>query len=73
MIDNTQIERIAINEVSSFFTKKLNWIVREQPILDYGIDMQLEIKSINIEDFKGIEDTVFSFNAQIDNIMLPIN
>jgi hypothetical protein len=47
MKDNTQIERTAINRVSSFFTEQFNWIVREQPILDYGIDMQLEIKDEN--------------------------
>ena len=47
-MDNTQIERIAINKVSLFFTEQFNWIVREEAILDYGIDIQIEIKDNNI-------------------------
>jgi hypothetical protein len=43
-MDNSQIERIGINKVESFFTEELDWIFREQSILDYGIDMQVEIK-----------------------------
>jgi hypothetical protein len=46
-MDNLQIERNAVNKVESFFIEKFNWIVREQFVADYGIDMQLEIKDDN--------------------------
>ena len=42
-MDNTQIDRTAVGRVNSFFIEKFNWIVREQLVSDYGIDMQLEI------------------------------
>ncbi len=43
-MDNSQMERIGINNIENFFIKQFDWIVREQTILDYGIDMQVEIK-----------------------------
>ncbi|MDR6302316.1 DUF4365 domain-containing protein [Mesonia maritima] len=35
-------ERIGVNHVESIFLKKFKWIFREQPILDMGIDAQVE-------------------------------
>lgn len=35
-------ERVGINAVSTTVTSELNWIFREQPIVDMGIDAQIE-------------------------------
>tara|TARA_R100000935_G_scaffold53874_1_gene82067 strand:- start:19 stop:891 length:873 start_codon:yes stop_codon:yes gene_type:complete len=35
-------ERLGVNHVESIFLKKFKWIFREQPILDMGIDAQVE-------------------------------
>ena len=44
MADNSQIERIGVHKTALFFIEKFDWIVREETILDYGIDMHIEIK-----------------------------
>lgn len=38
----TKTERIGINTVESIFLKSFGWIFREQPIVDMGIDAQVE-------------------------------
>ncbi len=47
-MDNSQIERDGVYKVASFFTIEFDWIAREQTLLDYGIDMQIEIKENGI-------------------------
>ncbi|MEM7183851.1 MAG: DUF4365 domain-containing protein [Spirochaetota bacterium] len=42
-INNQIIERIGVHKTALIFLKGFNWIEREQPISDYGIDMQVEI------------------------------
>ena len=42
-MNNLLMDRTAVSRVDSFFIEKFHWIVREQSISDYGIDMQLEI------------------------------
>ncbi|REC47569.1 DUF4365 domain-containing protein [Chryseobacterium pennipullorum] len=36
-------ERIGVNAVEGIFLKKFNWIFRDQPISDMGIDAQVEV------------------------------
>ena len=38
----SKTERIGVNKVESLFLEKFNWIFREQPILDMGIDAHVE-------------------------------
>jgi hypothetical protein len=35
-------ERLGVNESNNVFTKEINWIFREQPIADFGIDAIIE-------------------------------
>lgn len=35
-------ERTGVNKVESVFINKFKWIFREQPIVDLGIDAQVE-------------------------------
>lgn len=35
-------ERLGVNETNTVFTKDINWIFREQPIADFGIDAIIE-------------------------------
>ena len=37
------IERIGVHQVALTFLQKFEWIEREQPISDFGIDMHIEI------------------------------
>jgi len=37
------IDRIGVHKVGLKFLQDFNWIEREQPISDYGIDMHVEI------------------------------
>ena len=43
-MDNSQIERIGVHKTGLFFIEEFDWIEREQPTSDYGIDMHIEIK-----------------------------
>lgn len=38
----SNIERLGVNESNRVFTKDINWIFREQPIADFGIDALIE-------------------------------
>ncbi|KJC36728.1 hypothetical protein UB31_35710 [Bradyrhizobium sp. LTSP849] len=38
-----QTDREGVNAVGQIFTKELGWIFREQTVVDYGIDAQVEI------------------------------
>jgi hypothetical protein len=39
----TNTERLGINRVEAIFIEEFEWIVREQPVQDMGIDMHVEI------------------------------
>lgn len=40
---HNQTERIGINAVEATFLSEFDWIFREQPVSDFGIDAQVEI------------------------------
>lgn len=40
---HSQTERIGINAVEAIFLNEFDWIFREQPVSDFGIDAQVEI------------------------------
>jgi uncharacterized protein DUF4365 len=40
--DNALIERAGVNAVNAIFTEQFKWFFREQPLLDWGIDAQVE-------------------------------
>lgn len=38
-----QVDRDGVYAVANIVTKELNWVFREQPVSDYGIDAHIEI------------------------------
>jgi len=41
------MERKGINAVESIFLHEFDWLFREQPVSDYGIDAQVEVVENN--------------------------
>ena len=41
--ENALTERAGLNAVSTIFNEQFKWFFREQPVLDWGIDAQIEL------------------------------
>ena len=60
-------ERIGVSKVQLIVYEKLNWIFREQPIDDYGIDAHIELKDDNYATGKLIAVQIKSGESYFKN------